>query len=250
MTDGPPIIGYAGAPETASAAAGAPENGRVFTFAPPPVGSQVIFSVAVFVACAVGAMVVAGICLDSYQQRRQGFGYTLLWSGIALAFMAGIVAYTHHDLKRLRKHGQENVRFEISGDLLLARAPQQWGPETRAVELEEIKEIRAGLAADIGRVRIFEIHVRRHRWFTTYWSIRVAIADRGVITRAIADLNRAVRVGATAATAATTPDVGGPDDAGTNLTLAPTGVATRDSAAVDRAIAAVKSRLPSAPAAG
>ena len=102
------------------------------------------------------------------------------------------------------------MRFEIRGDLLLARAPQQWGPETRAVELEEIKEIRAGLTTEIGRVRIFEINVRRHRWFTTYWSIRVAVADRGVLTRAIADLKRAVRIGAAApAATAATPDVGG-----------------------------------------
>jgi len=193
MSDGPLIIAYAGAPESAAAAADTAEEGRIFTFAPPPVGSQVVFSVAVFVACAVGAIVVAGLCLDSYQARRRDFGYTLFWSGFALAFMAGVVAYTHRDLKRLRKYGHENVRFEIRGNQLLAWAPQQWGPEPRALELEEIRDIRAGLAADIGRVRIFEIHVRRHRWFTTYWAIRVAVADRGIITRTIADLNRAVR---------------------------------------------------------
>ena len=193
MTDGPPIIAYAGAPETAGAAADAPADGRVFTFAPPPVGSQVIFSVAVFAACAVGALIVVALCLDAYLERRRGYGYTLFWSGVALAFMAGVAAYTYRDLKRVRKYGHENVRFEIRGDQLLAWAPQQWGPEPRAIELEEIRrDIRAGVAADVSRVRIFEIHVRRHSRLIACWSIRVAVADHGVMKRAMADLNAAV----------------------------------------------------------
>ena len=189
MTDGPPILAYAGAVD---APGNAPADDREFTFASPPVRSQVAFTVAVFAACAAGALAIVVLATDAYHAQRRDFGLTMFWSGFALVFIAGVVAYTHRDLARLRKFGNENVRFEIRGGQLLAWAPQQWGAEPRAVELEEIRDIRAGLAADIGRVRIFEIHVRRDRWFTTYWSIRVAVADRGVIKRAIADLNSAV----------------------------------------------------------
>jgi hypothetical protein len=194
MTAGPPIIAYAGAPDRAAAAAvDTPDENRVFTFAAPPVGSQVIFSVAVFVACAVGALIVVALCLDACLERRRDYGYTLFWSKFALAFMAGVVAYTCRDLKRVRKYNHDNVRFEIRGNQLLAWVPQQWGPEPRAIELEEIRrDIRAGVAADVSRVRIFEIHVHRHSWLTTYWSIRVAVADHGVMKRAMADLNAAV----------------------------------------------------------
>jgi hypothetical protein len=205
VTDGPTILAYAGAVDATSAAAAADPD-RVFTFASPPVRSQVAFAVAVYVACAVGALAVVVLATDAYRAQRRDVGMTMFWSGFALVFIAGVVLYTRRALARLRKFGHENVRFEIRGEQLLAWAPQQWGFEPRAVELEEIRDIRAGVAADIGRVRIFEIHLRRHRWFTAYWSIRVACEDRGVMKRAMADLNAAVaRALAVAAAAADAP---------------------------------------------
>jgi hypothetical protein len=193
--DGPPILAYA-MPRGALAAAAAidaPDDRCVFTFASPPAQSRILSTIAVFVVCAFGAVIVGALCLQAYREQRDGFGFRLFFTGFALALMAGLIVCGYRDLRRLRKYGHQDVRFEIRGDELLAWSPQQWGPEPRAVKLEQIRgEIRVTASADIGLVRIFEIHIRRGLRFIMTWTIPVAVADRGVINREIADLNAAV----------------------------------------------------------
>jgi hypothetical protein len=110
-----------------------------------------------------------------------------------LAIILGIAYVVYRELGRLRKVGTAEVRIEVRPPLLFVWAPQHWGLEPRTLEIEEIKGISAHNAgAVVGGVPIYQIHIRRARWLTTYWAIRVAVADGGVIKRSIADLNAAI----------------------------------------------------------
>jgi hypothetical protein len=188
MSAEPLILAYA----HPSSGADAPADATVFTFASPPVRAQFVFIAACFCACALGATVVIGIGVDAlFNEERRKDG-TLIGCMVGLAVLMGIAWMVYRELARIRRFGQADVRLEIKPPMLLVWAPQQWGGEPRTMEIEDVRSITARSAGHVIGMPIYQIHVRRVRWLTTYWVIRVAVADGGVIKRSIADLNHAL----------------------------------------------------------
>jgi hypothetical protein len=189
MSAEPLILAYA----HPSTSADAPADATVFTFASPPVRAQSVFIALCFCICTAGAAVVialgAGAALD--ERRRDNF--IVIGSMVGLAVLIGIVWMVSRELGRIRRFGQADVRLEIKPPMLLVWAPQQWGGEPHTMEIEKITRISAHSAGNVVGVPIYQIHIRRVRWLTTYWSIRVAVANAGVIKRSIADLNHAIQ---------------------------------------------------------
>jgi hypothetical protein len=185
----PLILSYA----HPSSDADAPPDATVFTFASPPVRMQYAFIAACLAACVLGAIVVIGLGLAAIFSNRMDKVAMAIISIIGLSIILGIALVVYRELARIRRVGQAEVRIEVKSPLLFVWAPQQWGFEPRTLELEEIKSISAHSAGVVvGGVPIFQIHIRRTRWLTTYWAIRVAVADAGVIKRSIADLNATI----------------------------------------------------------
>jgi hypothetical protein len=191
MPGEPHILSYA-RPSSGVDDPAAPDA-TVFTFASPPVRTQIVIIVTCFVVCALGAVVMIGLGIGAWFDRRQREDGTIIGCLIGLAIAIGIVVAVRRELKRLRRFGQQDVRLEVTPTMLLAWSPQQWGNEPRTLPIGDVRSISAHNAGHVvGGVPIFQIHVRRVRWLTTYWAIRVAVADKGVINRSIADLNHAL----------------------------------------------------------
>ena len=189
MTDERAILSYARPRDAGDADSGA----SVFTFASPDARAQKVLLLIVLLVCGIGAVVVIGLAIAAGAEQRDDWIGTLIGAVVALAFMLGVTFYARREFVRLQRFGQLDVRLEVSGDKLLAWAPQAWGGEPREVDVEDITSVSAHSAGHVvGAVPVYQIHIRRHGWLTTYWAIRVACADRGVIDRSIADLNRAI----------------------------------------------------------
>jgi hypothetical protein len=191
MATEPQILSYArpssGADDQSSS------DATVFTFASPPVRTQIAFIATCFLVCAVGAVVIIGLGIDAWFDARRRDDGTIIGCFIGLVIALGIALMVRRELKRLRQFGHQDVRLEVTPTMLLAWSPQQWGAEPRTLPIDEVRSISAHNAGHVvGGVPVFQIHVRRVRWLTTYWAIRVAVADKGVIKRSIADLNHAL----------------------------------------------------------
>src|SRR5688500_13704021 len=191
MSDARAILAYA-QPGGSAGTNGEPDA-TVFTFASPPPRTEKITLILLFIACAVGAVIIVGLAYHEYVNDRRERVVTLGIAAFGLLVIAGVLIVGVREWVRVWRFGQRDVRLEVRGRKLLAWAPQSWGAEPRAVDVEQIRRVVVkGTGLNASGVRLFEIKIRRRGWFAFTWEIRVAVADRGVVNRSIADLNAAI----------------------------------------------------------
>ena len=103
MPSEPHILAYA-RPSSGVDDPAAPDA-TVFTFASPPVRTQIAFIATCFVVCAVGAVVIIGLGIGAWFDARRRYDGTIIGCLIGLAIAVGIAVAVRRELKRLRRFG-------------------------------------------------------------------------------------------------------------------------------------------------
>ena len=194
-----------------AAPAGVESDADLFTFASPPVRPQIALLTVAILACALAALVAAGFALDLLDENDPvdlplAFCMVVVVTAAAaiplmVSELGRLRRYAHVDL-RLRGIVRRHVQLAVRGRQLLAWAPQQWGGAPRAVDVTEVAEIRATRAWGLNlAVPVYRICIAHARPCSTRWVISVAVADRGLVDRAIVDLKNAVERAASAVVA-------------------------------------------------
>jgi hypothetical protein len=82
----------------------------------------------------------------------------------------------------------------VKDGVLFVHAPLPWSHRIRTVDVYDLKPCTiADAQTSLAGVRIFFIKVRRIGWLTSSWAVRVAVHDRDVLARDVADLNEAIK---------------------------------------------------------
>ncbi len=190
--DAKPILGYA----SVAPSLDPPADDFSMTFANPPVGSQIAatFLGMIIFACGAGGFLLVAIrtWVRDSRSRDDSITVSFLFTGFFVLIVVALI----FELCRILRHRDSCVEIELRNRVLRVSAPLQLrrgDMHFSVARVERVEVIREGLV--VAGQRVVQLRILTRGGILVFpHAVRIAMHEKGVIDRAVADLNRAINL--------------------------------------------------------